>query len=692
LKKLFLYFLLLFVFKAEYKSQYYTNIDSLKTILKKTTNNDTLKLRRYRYICTHFNSNSDFDSAIVYAEKALKLSEEIKNPAWETSFCSVLGVCYWNKSDYDRAISYYEKGLKRINETGEKRNLSVIYNNMGLAYWDKSDFPKALDLFLKSLELDKAKNDKQGMSSSLLNIGLVYSDMNDSKMAITYYLKSLELCNELGDENGKANVYINIGQVYSHMGEINKSMEYDIKAIRICERTGDKRNLALVNNNIGSLSSAKGDHLEALKYYDIALKNYEWIGDFAGQTLVLNNMGDAYIRLKNYPKAIESFKRALKIESEYFLIDEESSTSLGLSSVYSLIHDYKNAYESLSRHKRLNDTTERLRNLNLINQMQKTQEIKQKETELNLQKEKELAIKEAEKQKQTYVTIGIIIILALTVIFSFFLYKRFKLTNSQKEIIEKQKHLVEEKQKEIVDSITYAKRIQNTLLANKEMMDVNLPENFVLFKPKDIVSGDFYWITESNKNFYLAVCDSTGHGVPGAFMSLLNIGFLSEAINEKDILNPNEVFNYTRKRLVSSISKDGQQDGFDGILLRFNSESRKYSYAAANNSPVIISNGILTELAADKMPVGKGERNESFVMHEITAQKGDMLYLYTDGFADQFGGPKGKKFKYKQLNDLLLANASKPLREQHQILEEAFEKWKGELEQVDDVCIIGIRL
>jgi serine phosphatase RsbU (regulator of sigma subunit) len=303
--------------------------------------------------------------------------------------------------------------------------------------------------------------------------------------------------------------------------------------------------------------------------------------------------------------------------------------------------------------------------------------------------------------------------------------QRKKLLEEQNDELEKQvkvrtaevvaqKEELKEKNKEIIDSINYAKRIQQTLLAHEDVLKKNLPEYFIYFDPKDIVSGDFYWCsalsgtnkepsftnvpegkhgTGNNELFYLAICDSTGHGVPGAFMSLLNIGFLTEAINEKGIRKPNEVLNFVRQRLIDNISKDGQKDGFDGILIcvETNSGKTKVSYAAANNAPVLVRNNELKELDADRMPVGVGERKDDFKNFELEIQKGDILYLYTDGFADQFGGPKGKKFKYKQLNDKLIEIHSQKLSDQHQILSTTFHNWKGVLEQIDDVCVAGIR-
>lgn len=260
-----------------------------------------------------------------------------------------------------------------------------------------------------------------------------------------------------------------------------------------------------------------------------------------------------------------------------------------------------------------------------------------------------------------------------------------------KRELKESKQKLEEKQKEILDSINYAKRIQFTLLAHRTFLNENLPENFVLFNPKDIVSGDFYWATKHNNKFYLAVCDSTGHGVPGAFMSLLNIGYLSEAINEKGIEEPNKIFDYVRERLISTISKEGQKDGFDGILICMDENKGTVSYAAAHNAPVLISKGNLRLLECDRMPVGIGERKNNFNLFSISADPGNILYLYTDGYADQFGGPKGKKFKYKTLNELIQKNHQLPLEQQSKILTDTFSTWKRDLEQVDDVLVIGIK-
>jgi len=255
-----------------------------------------------------------------------------------------------------------------------------------------------------------------------------------------------------------------------------------------------------------------------------------------------------------------------------------------------------------------------------------------------------------------------------------------------------QKNIIEEKQKEIIDSILYAKRIQNAILAHELYLAKHIPNHFILFKPKDHISGDFYWATKKDGKFYLAICDSTGHGVPGAFMSLLNIAFLNEAITEKNIEKPNEVLNHVRNRLIKNISKEGGQDGMDGILLCIDTKINKYTYAAAHNRPLIIRNNELLEYPADKMPIGMGIRDDSFTLYDLDVVPGDIIFMYTDGYADQFGGPKGKKFKYKQLNDLLVTIHQNDLKKQKETLANTFIEWKGALEQIDDVLICGLKV
>jgi serine phosphatase RsbU (regulator of sigma subunit) len=247
-----------------------------------------------------------------------------------------------------------------------------------------------------------------------------------------------------------------------------------------------------------------------------------------------------------------------------------------------------------------------------------------------------------------------------------------------------------EKNKEITDSIHYAKRIQTTILAKQELIDTHFKNNFIIYKPKDIVSGDYYWSDETATHIYLAVCDCTGHGVPGAFMSLLTSTLLSEAINEYNIVEPHAIFNFVRDKLIQNVSKDGGKDGMDGIILCVDKADGRLTYAGANISPLVIKNNEIIKQPKCRMPVGLGEINTTFVSYDLNVEKGDMVYLYTDGLPDLFGGPRGKKLTTKQLHLLLKQISLLDISSQKEELEQFVHQWKGDWEQIDDICMVGL--
>ncbi len=279
--------------------------------------------------------------------------------------------------------------------------------------------------------------------------------------------------------------------------------------------------------------------------------------------------------------------------------------------------------------------------------------------------------------------------------------RTFEVVQEKKEV-ERQKHLVDEKNKEITDSITYAKRIQEAILPSRYSLAENLQNGFILFKPKDIVSGDFYWLEKQQEQLFFAAADCTGHGVPGAMVSVVCANSLSKALLEENITDPGKLLDRTRELVVQRFEKSGEdvKDGMDISLcsLQFseNSKSSKsfasLQWAGANNPLWIVRNHELIEYKANKQPIGKVDSPQAFTTHTIELQKEDTIYIFTDGFADQFGGEKGKKLMYKPFKNLLMSIQDKNMDEQKELLEQHFENWKGSLEQVDDVCIIGVRI
>lgn len=649
------------------------NIDSLKLAL----GNSTVDTTRIFILEQLIENISDDNVWPVYNEQLLKLSEKVAQ---------------------DKNV--------RVKQIG-KQGLADAYNNVGFIYNNQGDIPKALDYFGKSLKIQEEIGDKQGIAEALSNIGVIYYYQNDKEKALDYYLKSLKIREELGIKEDIANSLNNIGNLYYMMGKLKEALDFSSRSLLLQEEIGDKQGISYSLNNLGAIYFNQGDIPKTLDFYGKSLAIRKEIGDKQGYAASLHNLGVVYLKMYNgSSKAKQNLNLAksytdssLVLSKELGFPDNIRNAERLYSQIDSAYGNYASAFEHYKQFIIYRDSITNEANHRESMKSQMKYVFEKKEAVLLEQHNKENAINKEKERVQKIIIWSVVGGSLLLLVFLLFIYsslqqnkKANKIITQQRDLVETKNHIIEEKQKEIVDSINYAKRIQYSLLAHTDFLNEFIPENFIYFNPKDIVSGDFYWATKSHNKFYLAVCDSTGHGVPGAFMSLLNIGFLSEAINEKDITAPNEIFNYVRERLTSTISKEGQKDGFDGILLCLDLQTKQMTYAAANNKPIVIQNGELIQLPADKMPVGIGERSESFNLFTIDHKSGDVLYLYTDGFADQFGGPKGKKFKYKPLNELIISMNKEDLATQREKLNTVFETWRGDLEQVDDVLIIGIKL
>lgn len=305
-----------------------------------------------------------------------------------------------------------------------------------------------------------------------------------------------------------------------------------------------------------------------------------------------------------------------------------------------------------------------------------------------------------------FVISGGLLVFTVALFSAFLIRTRYRLTLNEirsrlelarsKELIEEERNIVVEQKKEITDSINYAKRIQRAFIPTENDFSSYFQNSFVYFKPKDIVSGDFYWIHKKNDNIYYATADCTGHGVPGGFMTMLGLSFLEEIIDSKSADDPAEVLNLLRDKIINTLkqgaSTDENKDGMDIVLCCLNTKTFKLTYAAANNSFYVVRNGSLLEMKSDKQPCGFFHHPVPFSRGEFQLEKNDCIYTFTDGYADQFGGPKGKKFRYKQFESILTENCNKDFSLQKDILAKKFDDWRGNLEQVDDVLVIGIKI
>jgi len=390
-----------------------------------------------------------------------------------------------------------------------------------------------------------------------------------------------------------------------------------------------------------------------------------------------------------------------------------ANTSFLLSKIAIQQQDYKKTYDMYTLHVLMLDSMKNIETQKAAIQQQTKYEYESRKAIDDLKNEKLVAIEKQKKEQQKVITYVVAISLIIVALFLGFIFNRLQITKKQKFEIEKQKQIVETAHKEITDSIKYAKRLQNAILPSFSEINNTLKNNFILFKPKNVVSGDFYWFEHKLNNKYtslIAAADCTGHGVPGAMVSVACSNALHRSVNEFGIIEPSKILDKTRELVIATFAKSGEniKDGMDITLCAFS--DHKVVFSGANNplwivrsvkeltkeqlehrTTVIIEEKALIEFKGDRQPVGLHEKMIPFTQTEIELVAGDLVYLFTDGFPDQFGGEKGKKIKYKAFKKILIENSNKTMLQQKEILNLEFNNWKGNLEQVDDICIIGIK-
>jgi serine phosphatase RsbU (regulator of sigma subunit) len=669
-----------------------------------------------------------FDEALQHFDNAIKIYERINNPSGEAWINGYIGNVYYRKELFTKAIEYYLKALKYYEFAGKKYEYAGYAGNIGMIYNSLNENDKALDFYFKSLKINEEIKNEQGIAINFVCIANAYNDQKKFNEANKYYQNALALNLKNGDKEYIANNYSNLGLVNINLENYIVADEYLQKALDIYIELKNEYDVSKVESLYGELYLLQKNYLEAEKILQSSLLGAEKLNNQRLQSEIHASLSKVYSKIGKYDLSLDHFKKHIiwrdsiknissqkEVLRKQLLFDfekKEALTKIEFEKEQSRkqleIEKRKQAIVQLEKDNVLKQLNLSKSNLQLKekeaeNESQKKQvELLNKDKliqeSLNAQKNNEL---EQQKKLRNIFVFGAIVLFCFAIYILFNLSKSKKtnkLIERQKQEVETQKHLVEEKQKEIVDSINYAQRIQYALLANKKLLDENLKDYFLLFKPKDVVSGDFYWASKlNNDTFLLATADSTGHGVPGAIMSILNISCLNESVNSDRLLLPSEILNATRQKIISHLMNDGSteggKDGMDCSLICIDFKQLKLQYAAANNPIWIHRGNSIISLKADKMPVGKHDKDTMpFTNNTFVLSKGDVIYTFTDGFADQFGGEKGKKFKYKQLEELLLSISSNTMSNQHDALLNRFNQWKGNLEQVDDVSVIGIRV
>lgn len=652
----------------------------------------------------YFVVEEDYDNAITQFEHALKLREEVGDGPLTMQALQNIANGYLMKEEYDEALSYYFKAKPYLDAMPEGRKkvqqLRTAHLNTGLIYMRQEAWSKAKENHRIALELSEQDGDLRTAAKALNYLGLCLDHQDSAQASLAYYNRSMAISDSLNDLYNLTELYNNMGNAYTSLKDYEKSIEFHRKSMEI-------------DSVLESLS---------------------------GISASLLNISGALIHLGRHQEALATTQQSLELAISSGVDWMQGEIYSVMSEAYAGLGQHKKAYETQELSIAYLDTLNTGRNEELLAELDGKYQHAKQQNEIN-QLKKDQALDEARKlvedeQEAARWTLvywgigfGVIVLIMITV----GLIQKARSNNrlkEQQQVIEAknvdlesankqitgQRDEIEEKNQDILSSIRYAQRIQNAILPHSDELAAALPNAFVLYRPKDIVSGDFYWLKQKNGRSLFAAVDCTGHGVPGAFVSMLGFNGLNSAVDEHDLQQPASILDKLNLSVTETFQRETSaeqdlKDGMDIALCSINYSDLTLEYAGANNSLYIVSNNDveeqvddnavvstqdstlrLTEVKADKQAIGGGQNAKTFSNHKIQLQKGQTIYVFSDGFIDQFGGEKGKKLKSRPFKQLLLSLQEHSMEEQGKLLGKAFDKWKGNLEQLDDVCVVGVRI
>jgi serine phosphatase RsbU (regulator of sigma subunit) len=628
----------------------FSNPDSLKVLLNSTKGER--KADVFNQLCIDY-LYVNTDSAMKYAQLGLQMTKKEGFNLHSAHIVNVIGNIYSEKGELDKAIEYYIQADKMFEEIEDVKGRILTTMNIGRIYAQQDLFDKALIQYNSAIDISKANGLRDYYAQILSQIGTLYYSKGDKFKALDYYKQSLEISQFIKNSERIMECLNNVAVVYQELGKYAEALKNFNIYLDYSRKAGEQRSIVAAYHNIALVYKDKKEYPSAVKYMDSSIYLAKNIKDF-------DNLREAYSTLSEIYKEQNNLDKAL----EYFQLSAAAKDSL------------------------LAQTRD-----NQLIEMSTKYETEKKETENQLLNQ-QIKIKDVESSRQQIAIVLIGIILFIVGVVAFILIRQNRLKNKINKELEEKNHIIHEQHKDITDSIQYSKRIQEAILPPMQLWHETMPESFVLYKPKDILSGDFYWMEKSGDTLFFAAADCTGHGVPGAMVSVICSTALNRAVKEFGIKDTGAILDKVRDLVLETFAKSESnvQDGMDISICALNTTNHQLKWSGANNPLWYLSHGEPREITADKQPIGKTDSPLPFTTHTLQMNSKDIIYIFTDGYADQFGGPKGKKFKYKQLKELLVANASKPMEEQKEILLKAFNNWKGNLEQIDDVCIIGVRL
>ncbi len=741
-------FILLFIQLLQNSSlaQDQHTIDSLQNEIKKLdaikkhstlTPKDSTKANLFYQISKLYWDSSP-DKALTCAEQCLTLSEKIGYKKGVLNGYTSKGVVTEIKGNYKEALEFYQKSLKIAQEINYKTGIANACCNIGNIYNYQCNTAEAITQYFAALKIYEEIKDEKNIATQYNNIGGLYIRLKNYEEALKNLNLSLQKREKLGRSSDISESYINIGNVYNLKGNIIDALKNYYEALSISEKINDKQSIAIVYGNIAKINEQEHDYPLAIKNLLNSLKIKEEISDKLGMANSNVAIGSVYDGMNDYKNAISYETKGLLLAKELGAYDLMKEAYKNLAVISANHKDYKSAYENHVLFKKTNDTLFNFENANKITQLKMQADYDKKDAVAKEEQKKKDEVTKTQIEQQAFQRNAFVAGFALMMVLAGVSYRNFRrkrkdnliitkqkeTVEQQKETVEKQKQLVEQKNKEITQSIEYALRIQSAILPSGRFVKQHLKNSFILYKPKDIVAGDFYWmetvqladetmklntdegqLQAANQIILFAACDCTGHGVPGAMVSVLCHNALNRAVREFGLTQPAAILDKTAEIIIDNFSKSEEdiKDGMDISLcsltllpsVKGSNQPATYAlqWAGANNPLLLLQNGELKETKADKQPIGMNENSKPFTNHTFTVHAGETIYLFTDGFSDQFGGETGeKKLTKKRFKDLILSIRDKTMHEQGIALDTFITGYRKDVEQIDDILVMGVRL
>ncbi|MEN8203317.1 MAG: tetratricopeptide repeat protein [Bacteroidota bacterium] len=715
-------FSLLFCFVA--KAQTPSEADSLKQLIDPAIQ-DTTQIRILSELGDLY-YGSQPDTASLHYHIALEIAKEIDAPLAEAECLRAIGTVHQVKGAYDSALFYYSKARFMLEEIGDKDKTATCYNNIGYIYKLKGDYVNAIDYFYKALEIAEDLGQKRQMARTYNNIGSVQLSQGSVQRSSEAFEKALALYKELDYSFGIAICNVNLGINSFNEGDFNKSLEYHEKALEIHQEIDNKQGISICYVNMAEIYRNLGHIDKAVEYSLYSIELFQEMGYKEGLAAAFINVASLNNRLANSAelsepkrisylnKSLDNGNKALVLAREMNSFSLENAASEALLHTYKGLGNYKKALEFAELFIATKDSMFREEKINAILEIETKYETEKKQQQIELQEAQIMTQEAVIKQQKTYRNALGTGFLAVVLIIVIIIYAYVQKRRDNKKIVEQNDQILEANEElkvlneaiskqniEIIDSINYAERIQSAMLPPETYITELFNENFIFYKPRDIVSGDFYWIKQVNQYVVLVAADCTGHGVPGAFMSLLGISYLTEIVQRREITQANQVLNELRRQIKHSLRQHGQpdeaKDGIDIALCVFDLKNSMMQFAGANN-PLYLIRDVdgepeLKEFKADRMPLGYYQgKDRAFTNHDIALEQGDTFYIFSDGFVDQKGGKDDKRYMSKRFKNTLLKIQDESMHDQKELLDQELSDWMGSNSQIDDILIIGVRV